>query len=179
MQRINYFARILVFPTLLYAAVVVLNPFNSFGAETGERLFAGAYIAVAYHGKAAAIQLIGTTMIAFGIIISQGNLFARIASLLGTSVVWLGLVQNMADNLPLVVTTLVIFVGLTLLQAAFIGIHALTVAVARLTPRYIALLTQFANTMRRKVGARLRLMESFVGRRTLWAWRAIQRLWPF
>ena len=132
MRRINYFAAILALPTLLYAALVILNPFNYFGSGGGERLFAIAYIANAYPGKASAIQLIGTTMIAFGIIISQEKLLARTASLAGAAFVWIGLLQGMAENLPLVSATLIIFAGLTPLQAVAIGVYMLMPTIFRL-----------------------------------------------
>ena len=179
MQRINYFAVVLIVPTLLYVALVVLNPFNYFGDGDGERLFAIAYIAAAYPGKAAAIQLIGTTIIAFGIIISQENLIVRTASLAGTTFVWIGLIQGMAGNSLLVNTTLLVFLVLTPTQALFIGIIILMPTILRLTMSGITALIGLANDVRQWTAYRVRLIGNRIG---MWLRSVLQttrRLWPF
>ena len=179
MRRINYFAAILVAPTLLYAALVILNPFNYFVDGKGESPFAIAYIVAPYPGKAAAIQLIGTTMIAFGIIISQEKPTARIASLVGTMVVWLGLIQGMAGNSLLVSTTLVIFAGLTLSQSIVIGLNILFATIVRLTPRVIASLLRFANVIRQWTVYSIRLAGTRINGWAASVRRTARRLWPF
>lgn len=176
MRRINYVAAILILPTLLYAALVITNPANYFGGGNGERLFAVAYVLAAYHGKASAIQLIGTTVIVFGIIISQEKWLVRIASLIGAIVVWIGLVQGMADNSVLVATTLVFFVGLTLAQALVIGIYALAVILFKLIPPSIALLIKLIT------GVRQRAAYPMQNRISSWMrsiWQSARRRRPF
>lgn len=179
MRRINYVAAILVLPTLLYAVPVILNPFNYFGGGDGEQLFAIAYMLTAYDGKASAIQLIGTTIIAFGIIISQENLNARMASLAGATLVWIGLLQGMAANPLLVITTLVIFVGLTTLQAIAVGAYLLMPTVFRLTPLVIAVLIRFINDAQQWAVYRAQSMGNRSGVWLRWFRQTARQLWPF
>lgn len=179
MRRINYVAAILVLPTLLYAALVILNPFNYFGGGNGERLFAVAYMLTAYDGKAAAIQLVGTTIIAFGIIISQENLNARMASLSGATFVWIGLLQGMTDNSLLVSTTLVIFVGLTTLQAVAVGAYLLMPTIFRLPPLLIAVLIRFINGARQWTVYRVQSMGNRSGIWLRSVRQTARRMWPF
>ena len=179
MRRINYFAAILVAPTLLYAALVILNPFNYFGKEEGDRLFAIAYIVAPYPGKAAAIQLVGTTLIAFGIIVSQEKLTARIASLTGTSFVWVGLMQGIADNPLLAGATLVIFVGSILSQGVGISAYMLGTTIIRLAPPVIAWLIQYASIMRQRAVHPIRSTGNRISKWIVWVRRTARRLWPF
>lgn len=179
MRRINYVAIILVAPTLIYTALVITNPANFFGGGNGERTFAIEYMVLAYEGKASAIQLIGTTIIAFGIIISQGSPNARTASLMGAIFVWIGLIQGMIDNPLLVGATLVIFVGLISLQAFVIGIYMMVVTIARLAPPLTAALILFTNSAGQWVIGRMRSMGN---RKGIWLRairQTIRQLWPF
>lgn len=179
MRRINYFAAILVAPTLLYAALVILNPFNYFVDGKGESPFAIAYVVAPYPGKAAAIQLIGTTMIAFGIIVSQEKPIVRVASLLGTVVVWLGLVQGMLNNSLLVGTTLVFFVGLTLLQGIGIGIYMLATTIGRLVPPVVASIVRLADIVQQRVAYSVRSTGNRISGWAASVWRTARQLWPF
>ena len=179
MRRINYVAAILVLPTLLYAALVITNPANYFVDGKGERLFSIAYILASYDGKASAIQLIGTTVIVFGIIISQEKWPVRIASLAGAMVVWLGLLQGMTSNQVMVSTTLVFFFGLTLLQALAIGIYMLVSTIVRLIPPSIALLIKFTTGVRRRVAFPMRSTRHRIGNwmRSVWQYARRRRLY--
>ena len=179
MRRINYFAAVLALHTLAYAALVILNPFNYLGDGDGERLFAIAYIAVAYPGKAAAIQLIGTALIAFGIIISQENLIARMVSLTGATFVWIGLLQGTFGNPSLVNTTLIIFLVSAPLQAAVVGAYMLTPRVFRLIRRLTIALIRFANGVRQWAVYRMRAMRNRSGIWLRSVWQTTRRLWPF
>ena len=179
MRRINYFAAVLALHTLVYAALVILNPFNYLGDGDGERLFAIAYIAVAYPGKAAAIQLIGTALIAFGIIISQENLIARMVSLTGATFVWIGLLQGTFGNPSLVNTTLVIFMVSAPLQAAVVGAYMLTPMLFRLARWFTDALIRFANGVRRWAIYRMRAVWNRSGMWLRSIWQTTRRLWPF
>lgn len=124
MKRTNLFAVILVAPTPFYGVMIIRNPAGFFG-EPSEKLLALQHITDPYRGKAAAIQLLGTTLIAIGIIVSQERRSARMASLLGTAFVWVGLMFSMRENPLLVSTTFAIFAGSLIMQIIYVIISKL------------------------------------------------------
>lgn len=124
MKRTNLFAVILVAPTLFYGVMIITNPAGIFG-EPSEKLLALQHITDPYHGKAAAIQLPGTTLIAIGIIASQERRSARMVSPLGTAFIWVGLMFSIRENLLLVSATLAIFAGSMIMQVIYVIISKL------------------------------------------------------
>lgn len=124
MKRTNLFAVILVAPTLFYGVMIIRNPVGFFG-EPSEKSLALQHITDPYRGKAAVIQLLGTTLIAIGIIASQERRSARMVSLWGTAFIWVGLMFSMRENPLLVSTTFAIFAGSMIMQIIYVIISKL------------------------------------------------------
>ena len=165
----NQIASALFILTLLYAALVILNPYNFFEGGEGEKALDIGYIYVSYKHKESAIQLIGTMVIAIGIIISQEKLIPKIATLAGTLIVFIGLVTGIKHNTSLLGATLAIFPITISLIIIGIGIHILTFFA-------IVWLKRCINYMREKAMNLINPISSRISRWTRRIWRTINRL---
>ena len=130
--------------TVLYTALVILNPYYYLGEGNSAKLLAIDHITNNYSKKNSAIQLIGTTIIAIGIIISQEKRNAQITTLTGTLIVWIGLTMNIKDNQSLFDTTLLIFPITVIVIAIGFIFHKLAISVITWLKKYTNLILQRA-----------------------------------
>lgn len=176
MKLVNYKTTILFLLTLLYSALVILNPANYFGDGKGESLLAVDYIKNSYPSKALAIQLVGTTIIACGIIISRERPAARILILTGTWFVWTGLTISIDNNPILLGTTLLLFPGSILLMVIGIGLYMLLNTTIKLTFHVTAWSVRRVNSIRHRGTNLILSTKNRITERIAQIWHTINKL---